>query len=88
MGQEQKNILLAEDDSIIATSQSVRLKDYGYGVVHVLNGQKAVEILNETIVIVLILMDINLGKGIDGIETAELILKKHDLTILFISNHT
>ena len=33
-------------------------------------------------------MDINLGEEIDGTETAKIILKDHDIPILFHSNHT
>jgi two-component system, sensor histidine kinase PdtaS len=33
-------------------------------------------------------MDIDLGKGLDGTETAEIILKTKQLPIVFMSSHT
>ncbi|MFN2312796.1 MAG: response regulator, partial [Spirochaetia bacterium] len=36
----------------------------------------------------LILMDINLGSGIDGTQAAELILQNHDIPVVFLSSHT
>ena len=35
----------------------------------------------------LVLMDINLGSGIDGTEAAEIILKSRDLPLIFLSSH-
>ncbi|TVQ96086.1 MAG: PAS domain S-box protein, partial [Spirochaetaceae bacterium] len=36
----------------------------------------------------LVLMDINLGRGIDGTEAAERIVRERDVPILFLSSHT
>jgi PAS domain S-box-containing protein len=53
-----------------------------------MTGEDAVEIVETTPGIDLILMDINLGSGIDGTEAAEIILRKHDLPLIFLSSHT
>ena len=88
-GKEQKTILLVEDDAITALTQSMKLKDYGYNVIHVLNGHKAIEaVIDNNPVIDLILMDINLGNNLDGTEVAKIILKDHDIPLLFLSSHT
>ena len=89
INKEQKTILLVEDEAIIAMTDSEKLKEYGYNVIHVLTGQKAIEAVsnNETL-IDLILMDINLEEEKDGAEIARIILKDHDIPILFHSNHT
>ncbi len=85
----QKTILLVEDEAYIGMAESMELKDYGYDVIHVLNGLKAIDaVRNDKTVIDLILMDINLGHGIDGTETANIILKEHDIPVLFLSSHT
>ena len=56
---------------------------------HVLTGQKAIEVVNDNKnEIDLILMDINLGEGMDGTETAKIILKDHDIPLLFHSSYT
>jgi PAS domain S-box-containing protein len=87
--QEQKAILLVEDDPIMAMSESIKLEKYGYKVIHVLNGHQAIEAVSDNkTVFDLILMDINLGTNLDGTEIAKLILKEHDIPILFLSSHT
>ena len=86
---EKKVILLVEDEAIIAMTESMELKNYGYDVIHVLNGHKAIEAVNNTTNIIdLILMDINLGTNLDGTEIAKIILKDHDIPLLFLSSHT
>jgi PAS domain S-box-containing protein len=85
----RKVILLVEDDPIMALSESKKLETYGYNVISVLNGHKAVEAVNNNNPpIDLILMDMNLGNNLDGTEVAKKILKDHDIPILFLSNHT
>jgi PAS domain S-box-containing protein len=88
-GKEQKTILLVEDDAIAAFAQSMKLEEYGYNVIHVLNGHKAIEaVIDNNPVIDLILMDINLGDNLDGNDVAKIILKDHDIPLLFLSSHT
>ncbi len=83
-----KNILLVEDEAIIALSQKMTLEKYGYSVITANSGLKAIEIFNATKDIELILMDIDLGTGIDGTETAKIILEEHEIPIVFLSSHT
>jgi len=88
-GKEQKTILLVEDDAIAAFDQSMKLQDYGYNVVQALNGHKAIEaVIDNDPVIDLILMDINLGDNLNGNDVAKIILKDHDIPLLFLSSHT
>ena len=88
INKEQKTILLVEDDALIAWSESTRLKEYGYNVIYVLDGQKAIEIVRDNKTIIdLILMDINLEEKLDGTETAKTILKESNIPIIFFSNH-
>jgi len=86
---DQKTILLVEDDAIIALSEMIQLKDYGYSVIIAHNGEKAVEkVKTNPDSIDLVLMDIDLGNGIDGTEAAGEILRDNDIPILFLSSHT
>ena len=86
---ENKTILLVEDEAIIAMNDSIKLKEHGYNIIHVLTGQKAIEVVNDNKnEIDLILMDINLGEGIDGTEAAKIILEEHDIPLLFLSSYT
>ncbi|MDA3938343.1 MAG: PAS domain S-box protein [Spirochaetia bacterium] len=82
-----KTLLLVEDDYMIAMGKQLELEKYGYKVIHVNTGEKAVLIAKENREIDLILMDIDLGKGIDGTEAAELILKERDIPVVFLSSH-
>ena len=83
-----KTILLVEDEALIALSETRKLNQVGYKVIHALTGESAIAIANEKpAAIDLILMDINLGSGIDGTQAAQDILKIHDIPIVFLSSH-
>ena len=123
-----KVILLVEDEILIAMVQKKFLEQYGYNVITIETGEKAVEILKSDMKISeicllpdsrkiplekfgykvimvdsaeravnaykandnidLVLMDIDLGKGMDGTEAAEIILKHRNIPIVFLSSHT
>ena len=86
--EEQKTILLVEDDAVISMQESRELKDHGYNVIPAHNSHKAIEAVSfNDPAIDLILMDINLGNNLDGTEVAKSILKNHDIPLLFLSNH-
>jgi|GEM_PF-1668778 len=88
MGAErQKTILLVDDEAIIAMSEKTALEKYGYNVITALSGEEAVTAVETTPGIDLILMDINLGSGIDGTEAAAIILRRRDLPVVFLSSH-
>lgn len=84
---ENRKILLVEDEAIIAVSQKRKLEHYGYHVITANTGEKAVAIFKNNKAIDLILMDIDLGKGIDGAETAVIMSKVREIPILFLSTH-
>lgn len=84
-----KKILLVEDDLLIAFSQKNLLEKYGYLVTSVTNGEEAVNFCKSHIKMIdLILIDIELGKGMNGIQAAEEILKISDIPLIFLSSHT
>jgi len=88
MQTKKKTLLLVEDEAIIAMTEKMSLGKYGYSVILASNGREAVEAVETCPQIDLILMDINLGDGIDGTQAAEIILKAHDVPILFVSSHS
>jgi CheY-like chemotaxis protein len=67
----QKTILLVEDEFLISMTEKVRLGKYGWDVIVAGTEEKAVAAFKEGHAIDLVLMDINLGSGIDGMERAE-----------------
>lgn len=88
MNELRKNILLVEDEAINAMLNKLALERHGYKVVTVHSGEKAVELFKTENTIDLILMDIDLGKGIDGTQTAALILKTCNIPIIFLSSYS
>lgn len=86
--EKQKTILLVEDEVLIAMAEKMTLEKFGYRVLAVHRGKDAVTTVAKTPGIDLILMDIDLGKGLDGTEAAALILKDRDLPVVFLSSHT
>ena len=84
----RRTILLVEDEAILAMSEKLQLEKYGYEVALALSGQEAVRIAHADEDIRLVLMDIDLGDGMDGTEAAAIILKTRKVPIVFLSSHT
>jgi PAS domain S-box-containing protein len=83
-----KKILLVEDEAILALAEAQQIAKYGFEVKTAYTGEKAIEIIGDDPDISLVLMDIDLGRGMDGTGTARKILEHHDLPIVFLSSHT
>ncbi len=65
------------------------LRAEGYSAIHASSGLQAVEaVRSSSVPIDLILMDIDLGPGMDGTEAAREILKEHSIPVVFLSSHT
>jgi PAS domain S-box-containing protein len=83
----RKTVLLVEDEVIISLAKQKELEKYGYNVLTINTGEKAVAISKENDKIDLILMDIDLGNGLDGTEAAGIILKDREIPVVFLSSH-
>ncbi|TGL87219.1 response regulator [Leptospira congkakensis] len=84
-----KSILLVEDEAILAMFEKKQLEQGGYNVTHVNNGENAIQlIIQSEKPFDLILMDIDLGKGLDGTQTATEILNHKEIPVVFLSSHT
>ncbi|HAK45781.1 MAG TPA: hypothetical protein DCO79_07680, partial [Spirochaeta sp.] len=88
MNADKKTLLLVEDEALIVLSKKMELEKYGYIVLAVSTGEAAVALSKENDQIELILMDIDLGPGIDGTEAAEQILNDRNIPVVFMSSHT
>ena len=78
-------VLIVEDEAIVAMDIKNRLELLGYTIPAIAStGEEAIKITEQTCPD-LILMDIMLGDGIDGIEAAEHIHKRIDIPIIFLS---
>jgi CheY-like chemotaxis protein len=85
ISQVKKVILLVEDDIFIGVVEKKIINRLGYEVIIANSGEMAVEMALNNEKIDLILMDINLGQGIDGPEAAEEILRKKNIPIVFVA---
>jgi diguanylate cyclase len=77
------NILIVEDELLIAKNTAKKLNNFGYNVVNIVsNGQAAIDCVNLEQPD-LVLMDIAIKGKIDGIETASQIKSISDVPIIF-----
>jgi PAS domain S-box-containing protein len=83
----KKTILLVEDQAILAMNAARHLTKNGYQVIVATSGEESVEKALAQSLPDLVLMDINLGNGMDGTEAAELILKERAVPVVFLSEH-
>lgn len=85
-------ILLAEDQGILALATARRIRRYGYEVDIAGSGKDVLECVETATErsgsYDLILMDIDLGAGIDGVETAQRIPQEVRPPIVFLTNHS
>ena len=83
----KKQILVVEDEQIIAMYIHNRLHDMGYGVAAIVSsGEEAIRKTAE-LCPDLILMDITLGKGMDGIEAASRIHAQYNIPVIYLSSN-
>ncbi len=87
VGNNKRTVLLVEDNVITAMEEQLSLEKYGYNVIPAYSGQEALDIFKNNSSIELILMDIDLGTGINGPDTARTILKFREVPIVFLSSH-
>ena len=82
------NILVVEDESIVAKDIQVCLRKLGYDVVGVVSsGEEAVQKAQE-FDLDLVMMDIMLKGEMSGIEAAEIIRKNKSIPVIFLTAYT
>ena len=82
-----KNILIVEDELLIAEDIKTTVEELGYNVVAVaVRADKAIEILN-TQKVDLILLDITIKGGINGIDLAEIVNQKFKIPFIYVTSH-
>ncbi len=81
------SILIVEDEGLIALDLKKRLEQAGYTVQAIVdNAEEALESA-ERLEPSLILMDIRLHGGVDGVETADRIRKRLHIPVIFVTAH-
>jgi len=82
------NLLIVEDEIIIAEDLKISLEEFGYNVVDIITeGIEAIKTVKSK-KIDLVIMDIKLNGKIDGIETAKRIKNINDVPIVFVTAYT
>lgn len=89
MMSDQKTLLLVEDDLLMALCETIQLEQCGYIVQHVSTGEEAIHAaLRSDSPVDLILMNIDLGSELDGMQAAQEILQHLEIPIVFVSSYT
>ena len=84
---QNKTILLVENEKIIAMSEKMELESIGYKVITVNTGEDCIKLLENENSIDIVLMDIDLGEGINGLEAGKTIQENYNIPIVFLSSH-
>ena len=88
MNRKSKTILLVEDQIVAAAPALKVLTKAGYDIVYVMRGEDAVQIVEAGVHLDLIVMDIDLGKGMCGLTASEKINLISEIPVLFFTGHT
>lgn len=82
---DRPKILVVDDEGIIAMSLQAKLSEMGYDVPQTAgSGEEAIQLVEE-LKPDLVLMDIRLDGGMDGIEAAGIIRRKFDTPLVYLS---
>ncbi len=82
------SILIVEDEAIVALDLRLQLQELGYQVVGVAASGEAALALAARHRPQLILMDVRLQGPMDGIATAEILLQRHRIPLIFLTSHS
>jgi CheY-like chemotaxis protein len=86
MIKEPTNVLFIEDEAIIALVATRAMRAAGYSVDRASTGEEALMFFAQRDYD-LVVSDVELGSGMDGIATTERILKNAAVPILFMTSH-
>ena len=83
-----EHILIVDDDHTTASVMQLYLENFGFIVPDI--ASSGAEAINKTRSLDpdLILMDVNLGKGLDGIDKAEVIMKNFHVPVIYVTSHS
>lgn len=85
----QETILVVDDDHITALALRFALERAGFTVIHAASARESLDLLHDGGPVVgLVVMDIDLGEGMNGFDAAAEILKGYELPVVFHSSHT
>ncbi len=83
----KKTILLVDDEIIFANALSKKIQAMGYDIIIANSGEEAIKLTRQTDNINLVLMEIDLGSDLNGIDVASQILLLRKIPIVFHASH-
>jgi PAS domain S-box-containing protein len=86
--QKNKKILIVEEDYILAYNLKRDVESFGFDIPAISSNSEEAIKMTSKINPDMIIMDINLGNGNDGIETASIIRTSKDIPILFLTAYS
>ena len=86
-GSKKERILIVEDEALVARELKSRLIQMGWEVAGIAYGEEAVELARETRPD-LLLSDIHLKGGANGIEVAQRICEEMDIPVVFLTAYS
>lgn len=84
----KESILIVDDDRTTASIMQLHLNSFGYHVAGIASSAKEAINIARDLEPDLVLMDIRLGEGADGIDAAMAISKYMDVPIVFVTAHS
>lgn len=88
MNKPLDNILIVEDEPLIAEDISSILSSEGYGIAGIAhNANSAIKILKSSLPS-LVLLDINIDEDINGLMLAQIIRDEYQVPFIFLTSHT
>ncbi len=84
----KESILIVDDDRTTASIMQLHLNSFGYHVAGIASSAKEAISIARDMEPDLVLMDIRLGEGADGIDAAMAISKYMDVPIVFVTAHS
>jgi len=84
----QRTVLVVDDEALVTQTISGILQKHGCSTCGAASAEEALTVVRQARRPDLILMDIDLGAGMDGVEAAEIIIREFGIPILFLSGHT
>ncbi len=84
---DKKTILLVDDEIIFANALSKKIQAMGYDVIITNSGEEAIELIRQTDNINLVLLEIDLGSDLNGIDVASQILLLKKIPVVFHASH-
>ena len=85
---DKRSILIVDDDRTTASIMQLHLNNFGYHVTGIAYSAKEAISMAREVEPDLVLMDIKLGEGVDGIDAATVIGKHMDIPIVFVTSYS